>query len=61
MKPGWRSVIAISVMAAIVWLAPVAAADEGITLLNGDTAAVKGTTIACTGQADSIRCRSRSG
>jgi len=42
LKPGWRSIIGISVTATIVWLAPLAAADEGITLLNGDTAAVKG-------------------
>jgi hypothetical protein len=60
-KPGWRSIIGISVTAAIVWLAPLAAADEGITLLDGDTAAVKGTTVACTVQTDSLRCGSRSG
>jgi hypothetical protein len=60
LKPGWRSIIGISVTA-IVWLVPLAAADEGITLLNGDTAAVKGTTIACTVQTDSLGCRSRSG
>jgi hypothetical protein len=59
--PGWRSIIGISVTAAIVWVVPLAAADEGITLLNGDTAAVKGTTIACTVQTDSLGCRSRSG
>jgi hypothetical protein len=61
LKPGWRSIIGISVTAAIVWLVPLAAADEGITLLNGDTAAVKGTTVACTVQTDSLRCGSRSG
>lgn len=59
-KPGCRS-IGISLTAVIVWLVPLAAADEGITLLSGDTAAVKGTTVACTVQTDSVRCGSRSG
>jgi hypothetical protein len=61
LKPGWKSIIGISLTAAILWLVPLAAADEGITLLNGDKAAVKGTTIACTVQKDSLRCGSRSG
>ena len=61
MKPGWKSIIGISLTAAIFWLVPLAAADEGITLLNGDKAAVKGTTIACTVQTDSLRCGSKSG
>jgi hypothetical protein len=60
-EAGWRSIIGISVTAAIVWLVPLAAADEGTTLLNGDTAAVKGTTVACTVQNDSLRCGSRIG
>jgi hypothetical protein len=46
---------------AAVCLAAVAAADEGITLLAGDTAVVKGTSIGCTAQVDSIRCSSTSG
>jgi hypothetical protein len=45
----------------IAWLVPLAAADEGITLLPGDTAAVKGTSVACTVQAAAIRCQSKSG
>jgi hypothetical protein len=53
--------IGVAVVAVIVWLAPLATADEGITLLAGDTAAVKGTTVACTVQLDSIRCVSKSG
>jgi hypothetical protein len=56
-----RSIFGIGVVAAIVWLVPLAAADEGITLLNGDSASVKGTTVACTVQADSITCVSKSG
>ena len=53
--------IAAAVAAAIVWLVPPATADEGITLLAGDTAAVKGTTVACAVQPGSIRCGSKSG
>jgi hypothetical protein len=56
-----QNIIAVAVAAATCWLVPLAAADEGITLLNGDTAAVKRTTIFCTVQAHSIRCKSRSG
>jgi hypothetical protein len=55
-----RSVTGIAAVVAIA-LAPPAAADEGITLLNGDTAAVKGTSVACTVQSNSIRCSARSG
>jgi len=55
----WRAVLGIA--AASFWLAPLAAADEGITLLKGDTAAVKRTSIFCTVQAHSVRCGSRSG
>jgi hypothetical protein len=29
LKPGWRSIVGMSVTAAIVWLVPLAAADEG--------------------------------
>src|SRR5438445_12522969 len=60
-RRGWRTIVGIAVAAATVWLVPLATADEGITLLNGDTAAVKRTTVFCTVQADSIRCESRSG
>jgi hypothetical protein len=56
-----RSSIIGIVLAAMLFLVPLAAADEGITLLTGDTAAVKGTSVACTVQADSIRCQSKSG
>jgi hypothetical protein len=41
----------VSVMAAILWLVPLAAAGEGTTLLNGEAAAGMGTTVACTVQA----------
>jgi hypothetical protein len=47
--------------AAAVWLASVAAADEGLTLLSGDTAAVKGTSVRCVVQLDSIQCSAPSG
>ena len=56
-----RRIIAIALASASAWLVPLATADEGITLLTGDTAAVKGTTVACTVQAASIRCGSKSG
>jgi hypothetical protein len=56
-----RSLIGIAVLAAIFSLVPLATADEGITLLAGDTAAVRGTTVACTVQAASIQCVSKSG
>jgi len=46
---------------AAVWLASLAAADEGITLLAGDTAAVKGTSITCVAQLDAIRCSAPNG
>src|SRR5262245_55760388 len=56
-----RIIIGIALAAMTVWLVPLAAADEGITLLAGDTAAMKGTSVACTVQAASIRCQSKSG
>lgn len=58
-KPRWSHIIGIAL--AVGSLVPLARADEGITLLNGDTAVVKGTTVACTVQGDSLRCESRSG
>jgi hypothetical protein len=57
----WRTIVGITAATATCWLVPLAAADEGITLLKGDTAAVKRTSIFCTVQARSIRCDSRSG
>jgi hypothetical protein len=58
---GRRGVTGIVVAAAIASLPSAAVADEGITLLTGDTASVRGTSVTCVVQSTSIRCTTKAG